>query len=156
MGVIIAVAAVWLLQKNVPTPYSYPANGSPTPSSVLKAGSKSSTKLGQPAANVTYTELINQYAGKLVQFDDLCHGTPGQLVVKKGTKIMLDNRSKNALIVMLDSQTVNLPAYHYQIVAITTSKPLPYDLGIDCKSPTGSGTNSATVQIQAAILQLLK
>jgi hypothetical protein len=153
VGIVVVVLVVWMLQKKVPVPYSQ-TSGSPTPSSAIKTVSKG-TKAAPSAATATYQALLTQYAGKLIQFDDQCHGTPGQLVVKKGAKIMLDNRSTGTLEVGLDNQNVSLAPYRYQIVTITTGKALPYNMGIDCKSVKGSNANTTTVQIQASILQLL-
>lgn len=152
------ILVVWMLQKKVPVPYSYQTSGSPTPSSAVKAGNKGTsgaTPLTGSTGTVAYQELLRQYVGKVVQFDNQCHGTPGQMVVKKGAKIMLDNRSNITVTVSLDNQTISLAPYYYQIVTVTTSKALPYDMGIDCKSTKGSNTNTTTVQIQASILQLL-
>lgn len=154
VGIVVVVLVVWLLQKNVPAPISYQTN-SPTPTAALKVGTKSPANTAQTVANTTYSQLLNQYAGRIVQFDDVCKATPGQMAVKKGTKIMLDNRSKIAKTVLLDGQSISLPAYNYSIVTMTTTKSLPYSMGIDCQSKGGASMNTFTVQIQASMLQQL-
>ncbi len=56
--------------------------------------------------------------GREVQFDALCHGVPGQMVVKKGDSILLDNRSSDTKTIKLDSQSYVLPGYNYKVVVV--------------------------------------
>jgi len=154
VGVVVVILVVWLLQKKVPVPYTY-QTPNPSVSVVSKPGTKGGATGTVPSTqSATYQELLKQYEGKVVQFDNLCHGTPGQMVVKTGSKVLLDNRSNITLEIGLDNQSYSLAPYHYQI-ATMSSKKLPYSLGIDCKSKNGSNTNTTTVQIQASILQQL-
>ena len=73
------------------------------------------------------------------------------MVLKKGTKILLDNRSKYVQTINLDGAKVVLPAYSWQIVTITTKNNLPYNYEIDCKSDGGSTENGAMINLQALI-----
>ncbi|MDP2932937.1 MAG: hypothetical protein Q8N81_02290, partial [bacterium] len=131
--ILVAILVIWklpsLLGKNLgglgltsPTP-------SPTPSSSYVPGKKTA-----PTAGLTYDQTLAAYADKRIQFNEKCQGIPGQMVLKKGTKIMLDNRSKYVQTINLDGAKVVLPAYSWQIVTVTTKNQLPYNFGIDCKS----------------------
>ena len=73
------------------------------------------------------------------------------MVLKKGTKILLDNRSKYIQTINLDGTKVVLPVYSWQIVTITTKNQLPYSFGIDCKSEGGTTENGAMINLQALI-----
>jgi hypothetical protein len=121
---------------------------SPTPSSGYVPGKKTASTTG-----LTYDQTLAAYADRRIQFNEKCQGIPGQMVLKTGTKIMLDNRSKYAQTINLDGAKVILPAYSWQIVTITTKNNLPYNYGIDCKSEGGSTENGAMINLQALIGQ---
>ncbi len=119
---------------------------SPTPSSNYVPGKKTTSTTGQ-----TYDQTLAAYADRRIQFNEKCQGIPGQMVLKTGTKIMLDNRSKYVQTINLDGAKVVLPAYSWQIVTITTKNNLPYNYEIDCKSDGGSTENGAVINLQALI-----
>lgn len=121
---------------------------SPTPSSNYVPGKKTT-----PAVGLTYEQTLATYADKRIQFNEKCQSVPSQMVLKKGTKIMLDNRSKYTQTINLDGTKVVLPAYGWQIVTITTKNQLPYNFGIDCKSDGGTTENGAMINLQALIGQ---
>ena len=121
---------------------------SPTPSSGYVPGKKTT-----PTAGLTYDQTLAAYADKRIQFNEKCQGIPGQMVLKKGTKIMLDNRSKYTQTINLDGTKVVLPTYSWQVVTITTKNQLPYNFGIDCKSEGGTTENGAMINLQALIGQ---
>ncbi len=121
---------------------------SPTPSSSYVPGKKT-----VPTAGQTYDQTLAAYADRRIQFNEKCQGIPGQMVLKKGTKIMLDNRSKYVQTINLDGAKVVLPAYSWQIVTVTTKNQLPYSFGIDCKSEGGATENGAMINLQALIGQ---
>ena len=148
--ILVAILVIWklpsLLGKNweglgltSPTP-------SPTPSSSYVPGKKTT-----PATSQTYDQTLAAYADRRIQFNEKCQGIPGQMVLKKGTKIMLDNRSKYVQTINLDGTKVVLPAYSWQIVTVTTKNQLPYNFGIDCKSEGGTTENGAMINLQALI-----
>lgn len=110
-------------------------------------------KKAVPAAGQTYDQVLAAYADKRIQFNEKCQGIPGQMVLKKGTKIMLDNRSKYTQTINLDGTKIVLPAYSWQLVTITTENQLPYNFGIDCKSEGGTTENGAMINLQALIGQ---
>ncbi len=151
--ILVAVLVIWklpsLLGKNweglslltSPTP-------SPTPSLGYVPGKKTTSAAGQ-----TYDQVLAAYADRRIQFNEKCQGIPGQMVLKKGTKIMLDNRSKYVQTINLDGTKVVLPAYSWQIVTVTTKNQLPYNFNIDCKSDGGSTENGAVINLQALIGQ---
>jgi len=156
MLVVIAVGAWWIYtNKTIVLPgYGNPSSSSsPTPSQVKSYKSSKKPTAPEPSSMSTdYTALIQQYSDKKVQFNEFCHGIPGQLVVKKGQQILLDNRSADTKTIRLDSQTYVLSGYGYKVVVVSTSNPLPYSLGIDCRSANGSTENGTAINIQANIL----
>ncbi len=153
--ILVVVLAVWKLPSlfgkklgglNLTNPTS-----SPTPSSGYVPGKKTIPASGQ--AGQTYEQTLAAYADKRIQFNEKCQGIPGQMVLKKGTKIMLDNRSKYVQTINLDGAKVVLPAYSWQLVTITTKNQLPYNFNIDCRSEGGSTENGAMIKLQALIGQ---
>ncbi len=157
--VVVVVGAWWVYSNkgNLPgSGYQSPANYSPSPTP--KKG-KSSSKAPQQtpvsqSGSGDYTSLLQQYSGRTFQFDDLCHGTPGQMVVKKGQSILLDNRSANPITLRLDTQSYMLAGYGFKVVNVNPPNPLPYQLGVDCRSSVNGGTeNGVTINVQALIYQ---
>lgn len=106
-----------------------------------------------PGPSLTYEQAIQQYGNLRIQINEKCQFTPGSLTLKKGTKVMLDNRSKETKTLNIGSETITLPGYNWRIITVTTNNPLPYDLGIDCRSAGGSTENGLLIKIQAAILK---
>lgn len=153
--VVIVVGAWWAYSQKITNLPSYgnpnPSYG-PTPSQAKSLKAPQKTKMSRSeSGSMGYTTLVRQYSDRKIQFDEFCHGVPGQLVVKKGQQILLDNRSSDTKTIKLDSQPHVLPGYNYRLVVITTSNPLPYSLGIDCKSVNGNTENSAVINVQALI-----
>ena len=155
--VLVAIVGLWSLSNKWggvdlsslnPSYNNLSYSSSPTPTA-----KKTTPASPVPTAGITYEQAVVQYAGQRIQLNAACQGTPGQMVIKKGTKIMLDNRSKDTMTLRLDNQTVVLPGYNWRIMTINTTKTLPYDLGIDCKSSSGASENGAVLRIQANILQ---
>ncbi len=150
--ILVVVLAVWklpgLFGKNLGGLNLTNPTSSPTPSSGYVPGKKTTSTTG-----LTYDQTLAAYADRRIQFNEKCQGIPGQIVLKKGTKIMLDNRSKYTQTINLDGTKVVLPAFSWQIVTITTKNQLPYNFGIDCKSEGGSTENGATINLQALIGQ---
>lgn len=160
VAVVVLAGVVWWSQQPTGTssPFSY-LNGSPSASAtplVKKknaTAAKSVTTPAIPTANSEYGALVNQYsaAGTLLAFDDICRIAPGRIVIKTGTKVMLDNRSSIAKTIRLDNDSFALPAYNYRVILISPAKTLPYDLGIDCKSASGNSENGGVINVQALI-----
>ncbi len=80
---------------------------SPAATSTPQTGSVVPKKLPYGAA-------INTYPYRF-QFSQ-CHGNPGQLAVKKGTVVMLDNRDSIAHTFKADSQTFKIAGYDYALL----------------------------------------
>lgn len=102
---------------------------------------------------MTYTQAVVAYQGKRIQFNESCQASPGQLALKKGDKIMLDNRASVQISLAIDGRENIIPAYGWKIVTITTTGALPYSLGIHCTSSKDSVGNSALINLQASVLQ---
>lgn len=154
--IVVVLAGAWLLFKNYwsidretevsPSPASY---ATPTPKT---SQPKNVNPAGTTESSMTYSETLNTYSDRRIQFDEFCHGRPGQMVLKKGTKIMLDNRSDLQLILKMDKDSYVMPAYGWRIVTLPVSAAkLPYDLGIDCSSSRSATENGAVINIQATI-----
>jgi len=150
--VVVAALAIWQLPnwfggswKGIVLTGNSP---SPTPSPSPVSGKKAS-----PAPGLTYDQALATYAGNRIQFNEKCQAIPGQMALKNGTKIMLDNRSKYDQTVSLEGMKVALPGYSWQVVTIATKSQLPYSFKIDCQSQGGVTKNSAVINLQALIGQ---
>ncbi|HAU07559.1 MAG: hypothetical protein UW46_C0007G0024 [Candidatus Yanofskybacteria bacterium GW2011_GWF1_44_227] len=102
---------------------------------------------------MTYTQAVVAYQGKRIQFNESCQGNPGQVALKKGDKIMLDNRSSMQISLAMDGRENIIPAYGWKIVTVTTANALPYNLGIHCTSSRDSVGNAALINLQASMSQ---
>lgn len=96
------------------------------------------------SAILSYNEAVLNYEDRRIQFDPNCVVSPGNVVFKRGTKIMLDNRYEKARSVYLDGQKYSLGAYGFKIVTLTTTAQLPHTIKIDC----GTGKNNGQILLQ--------
>ena len=149
--VVVVLVAVWTSRLNnggnlnlidnngtaSPSPTSSPA------SNATKPKATSSPILG--AAN--YSQLVQEYEGRRIQFDDRCQMTPVSPTFKNGTKIMLDNRSEIGKAITINGQKYQIIGYGYQLL-ILSSKSLPQTMNIGC----GSAESVGNILLQATIL----
>jgi len=105
---------------------------SPTPKPVV-----SRTSIPVPGA-ANYTQLVSEYDGRRLQFNDKCQMTPPTPTFKNGTKIMLDNRSKDSRVVTINDKKYSMIGYGYQLVTLTSTT-LPQTLNINCDSMVNAG-----------------
>lgn len=149
--VVVGVGAWWTYSKNLP---SLPGLGnlnqsnispSPVAGAAVKSVAKQSTV---PTSTKSYTELVKEYEGRRIQFDERCQVTPQGPTYKNGTSIMLDNRSASAKSVMVGGTKYDLVAYGYRVVTLSSSS-LPKELAVSC----GSSGNVGKILLQAQILQ---
>lgn len=148
--VLAALLVIWKLPDLLNTNRVGLVLTGPTPTPTVTPRYVSGKKV-VPAVSQTYEQALLAYAGKRIQFNEKCQGTPGQMVLKTGTKIMLDNRSKYIQTINLDGTKIVLPAYGWQTATVTTKNQLPYNFGIDCKSVNGTTENGAMINLQALI-----
>jgi hypothetical protein len=87
---------------------------------------------------LNYGDAVNEYGDARFQFVG-CHGTPGSLVAKKGTVIMLDNRDNEAHVIAMGKATYNLKALDYALAIASETG----DLQITC-----DGGGAATISVQ--------
>lgn len=132
---IIVAGVVWYRMSKEETGLSGKNNGSfaslsdiiATSSDTLASSSPATTSpAGTPVktsavsqTSQAYTDAVKAYPYRL-QFS-LCHGAvntsnTGTLSVKKGSKVMLDNRDNMVRIIAFAGQTYKLPAYGYTII----------------------------------------
>lgn len=100
------------------------------------------------AAPSAYSEVVRQFGNNRIQFDALCHGLPDQLVLKKGTKMMLDNRSADTKTISWEGYSTVIGGYNYTIATLTTNKPIPQSIGMDCRSKNGSTVNTVVITLE--------
>ena len=149
---VVVVGAWWVYSDKVP---SLPglgnqnqSNTSPSPiaGASAKPVAKKSTATPTPSGN--YTQLVKEYEGKRIQFDERCQVTPQNPTYKNGTSIMIDNRSSSPRSVMVGGTKYDLVAYGYRVVTLSSSS-LPKELAVSC----GSSGNVGKILLQAQILQ---
>lgn len=121
-----------------------PSGSEPTASGTTASPTPTKRPSAKPTTALSYTEAVNQYINRRLQFDPNCVVIPNYVVFKKGTQIMLDNRSGQARPVFLDGQRYNLEAYGFRIITLTTTASLPHTIKVDC----GTGKNNGQIILQ--------
>lgn len=119
-------------------------SGAKTPSPAPAKKSVPKTSAPVPEKAIPYTEAVNLYADKRIQFDANCLLSPNYIAFKIGTKIMLDNRSSQTRPVFLDGKRYDLEPYGFKIITLATTASLPHTIMIDC----GSGKNNGRIILQ--------
>lgn len=94
-----------------------------------------------------YSDLVNQYGDKRIQFDERCQVTPVEVTFKNGTTIMFDNRSANARTIKIANQSYYFPPYGYRIMTLSSAT-VPSTLIIGCDNAVDVGR----ILLQAVIL----
>lgn len=115
---------------------------------VVKPGAKKTIPTPIPTSTKSYTELVKEYEGKRIQFDERCQVVPKDATFKNGTSVLIDNRSASAKTVTVGSAKYDLVAYGYRIVTLS-SPSLPSKLALSC----GTSGNVGSILLQAQILQ---
>ena len=151
--VVVAVGAWWVYSNKIKVP-SLPGFGGlnkSSPSPVARVTAKPVAKKSTtpaPTPTKIYSDVVKEYEGRRIQFDERCQVVPQSPTYKNGTSIMLDNRSASARTVMVGAAKYDLVAYGYRVVTLS-SPSLPKELSLVC----GSSGNVGKVLLQAQILQ---
>ena len=156
-AVIIVAALVvgWIFIRggdNLYGPVTGTASPTASPGVVPRSGTGAGSGVvpgGTPVAlnPQNYSELVNQYEGRRVQFDERCQMTPNDTTFKNGTVVMFDNRSPQAKTIKIGSQSYNLPAYGYRLLTMN-SQNVPLSLQVGCDNVPSVGR----ILLQANIL----
>lgn len=87
----------------------------------------------------SYTDAIEKYknSGYYIQFFP-CQATPGSLIVKQGSKIMLDNRDSKAHSIGIKSDKYLIASYNYAIATLNV-------IGTNYVTCDGGGSATITV-----------
>ena len=131
--VVIVIAGGFWANRSVSTPQ--PAvvpenppilsdNGTPAESLTPAVNvAKPVVKKPVPKASALYQSALALYGDKgtgfRIQFDN-CHGTPGELTFKKGTKLMLDNRDDVEHTFIVAHTGLNIKAYDFAVITANT------------------------------------
>ena len=108
-------------------------------------GNNTSTNTGTTTAPaLTYNQALKIYTDKRIQFDENCIASPNYSPFKRGTNIMLDNRSSKLRPIYLDGQLYQLQPYGFKTITLDTAAKLPHTIMIDC----GNGKNNARILLQ--------
>ena len=151
MVVVVVLGAWWAYFGKAPSlsdidlQNQYGASPSPASGTTVKPVAKQSTA---PVSTQTYTQLVKEYDGRRIQFDQYCQATPKDITYKNGTTIMLDNRSGDARTITLAGTKYQLSGYGYALVTLS-SQSLPKEMLLSC----GSAVNVGKILLQAQILQ---
>jgi len=79
---------------------------------VVVGGQTEAASGNYPKAGLPYVE-----SGYRFQFSD-CHGTPGQLTVKRGKYFLLDNRDDSAITIAVAGQSYQIGPYGAAVAAV--------------------------------------
>ena len=154
--VIVAAAVVgWWFMKgggNLYGPVTGTASPTVSPGTVPRTGTGAGGGVipgGTPVAlnPQNYSELVNQYVGRRVEFDERCQMRPADVTFKNGTVVMFDNRSPQAKTIKVGNQSYNLPAYGYRLLTMN-SQSVPLSLNVGCDNVPNVGK----ILLQANIL----
>ena len=151
--IIVAVLVVgWIFFRggdNLLGPVTGTASPTVSPGTVPRtgtgAGSGGVIPGGTPVAQnlQNYSELVNQYAGRRVEFDEGCQMRPADVTFKNGTVVMFDNRSGDARTITIDGIKYIFPGYGYRLMTLSNPT-LPHTANLSC----GSAVNVGSVLIQ--------
>lgn len=149
-GLVVVFVIYYFSGGKLTDKYSGVETMSPSPSSavagsVVKPATKGKTA---PTSIQSYTQLVKEYEGRRIQFDERCQATPKDPTFKNGTSILLDNRSASPRTVAVGGTEHYLIAYGYKIITLSSSN-LPKELLVSC----GSSGNVGKILLQAQILQ---
>lgn len=114
----------------------------PTPT-VSKPAAKKVTTSGTAQQTQVYSEVVQQYVGRHIQFDANCQAIPTQTTFKNGTVVLFDNRSGDARTIKIGDTVYSFPGYGFKILTLS-SYSLPKTLILNC----GSAVNVGSVLIQ--------
>ncbi|MGH2638474.1 MAG: hypothetical protein ACRDF4_04230 [Rhabdochlamydiaceae bacterium] len=150
--IVIALGGLWWYQASRPVPLSQASDSnagteqqSPAVSvSQVQPSASATGSVAVSGAKISYTQALNLYVGKRMQFDQNCVAIPNDVTYKRGTTIMFDNRADSSRLIKLDGTPYRISAYDYILVTLTTSFPLPHTIAVDC----GSGENTANIYLQ--------
>lgn len=150
---VAVVAVVYFMGGDWASKYNGVETKSPSPSSVAGGTVKKpvATKSSAPTSTKSYTELVKEYEGRRIQFDDSCLMAPltaQNPTYKNGTVIMLDNRSASARTITVGGTKYQLGSYGYKIITLSGTN-LPKELLLSCDSAGVVGK----ILLQAQILQ---
>ena len=143
---VVILAIFWLMKNSDSAGQNFTLTPEGTSSPNPIAVKPKTIKPVVPGA-ANYTQLVEEYEGRRVQFDEKCQMTPPNPTFKNGTKIMLDNRSASARAITVGSQKYNVMGYGYQLLTLS-GKDLPQTIGVNC----GALVNVGQILLQALIL----
>ena len=156
--VIVAVLLVWWLTKDGGIPEYGTGEPTESPAAGAVSGAQGRSPVGQAgvvpgstpvALNLqAYSDLVNQYQGRRIEFDERCQMRPADVTFKNGTVVMFDNRSPQAKTIKIGAQSYSLQAYGYRFLTMS-SQNLPLSLTVGCDNVPNVGT----LLLQANILE---
>lgn len=145
ISIVIAAIAVIIIVV-VATRSSTAPVTTPTPSTSVSAiASPSESPAASPSVSktLTYADALKKYSATRIQFDTACQAHPTSMVIKKGTAVMLDNRSPKATTITVGTTKYATIPYGFRIIWPTAAS-YPVTFLIDC----GASQNVATLLIQ--------
>ena len=151
--VLVVVLGYWLMGRdgNFLSDNMSPGEETAMPSNSPAAktpAKKSAAPTSVPTSLRPYGDLVKEYEGKRIQFDERCQMVPSNSTYKNGTNIMLDNRSSNPVSVKVGTASYSLIGYGYQIINLSSSS-LPKEMTVSC----GTAGNVGKILLQARLNQ---
>ncbi len=129
-------------QSNKPSASNTPATNQPsattTRATAKPAVTKPSVSTGQTAMP-SYIQALSTYqkSGYYIQFFP-CQASPGSLIVKRGSKVMLDNRDNKTHVIGIRSVRYSIGSYNFAIATVDS-------LGTNYVTCDGGGSAQITV-----------
>ena len=139
-ALVIAGGVLWYLASN-----SIPLIGN---ANSTAEGSQDTSGGTPPTTLLSYNKALQIYKDKRIQLSMLannyCSVIPNNVVFRKGTDVMFDNRANKSMTFSLDGVKYTIKAYGFRIITLTTEAKLPHKVSLDC----ASGQNNATITLE--------
>lgn len=137
---VVALLVSYFVSKNIKLSINQPSQDEKK----SEKQNSTSTTNDNTGSSISYSQAVQLYANKTIQFDENCSVNPSYASFKQGEKIMLDNRGSKQRSVYLDNQEYIFSAYDFKIINLSTSYSLPHTIMINC----GSGKNNGRILLQ--------
>lgn len=106
-----------------------------TPATTSTSGSTSEPSM-------SYQDALRTFADRRFQFSfdyaNDCVMSPSYAVFKSGAQIMLDNRSDKTMALSLDGSLINIKAYGFKIITLTSNQ-VPHVVNFNCDAKKNVG-----------------
>jgi hypothetical protein len=144
VAIIIALAVKGNKKEETPVPEASATAGENLPQEEEETQTTGSTATtGSVAGSLSYTQAVEKYKDRRIQFDENCQAYPNTVTYKDNTGIMLDNRSSKARTIKLGTN-YSIKAYGWRVITLPDTYRTAKTFLVDCDA----SQNVATILVQ--------